>query len=161
MEARPPRPLRQDQMGRRGRAGPGGPSGPKNAPDVKEPFITRDCAIAAIDFGLNLGIDVVGGKSAVSAMRLMGAAGVAFAESWSPSIIRELGQTFGYVEQRRLVAKAGGLMIEANPELFGVTGHFSNAVRENMNSGGFDPLTFIPGYGTVKAAREAWDACGQ
>lgn len=82
-----------------------------------------------------------------------------YARSWDPSLIRELGLTWGSVVQRKRVAAAAGLIGMGNSELFGATGHITMTMRQGVYTGELSPFDFIPWVGTFKTGQKALNSC--
>jgi RHS repeat-associated protein len=138
----------------------GGAAGTRKAADSK-PFITGECAIKATQFGVGLGLETVTLVEGYKAVGFLGKAVTKYAASWSPSIIREMGVTFGTIAQRRLATSAGASMILANPGLFGSDGMLSKWVSDinSPASEGPDLRDLIPYRSSVKRWNEAFAAC--
>lgn len=144
-----------------GPAGSGGDGMGGRRTSDRKPFITGDCAIKATQFGVGLGLETVTLVEGYKAVGFVGKAVTKYAASWSPSIIREMGVTFGTIAQRRLATSAGASMILANPGLFGNDGMLSKWVTDinSPASEGPDLRDLIPYRSSVKRWNEAFAAC--
>ncbi len=112
---------------------------------------------ASIGFAsASLALDVVGGRAGATAFMFGGKAAVTYVRSWNPALVRQLGITFGTVEQRRLVNAAGGLAGAAAPDM---VDNMSRWATQTGMSGNFNPLEILPWVGTINAGHRAFNAC--
>ena len=140
---------------------PGGPAGPEKS-EKKGYRLNWDdeCKAKLLEATGSAILDIAGAKGTILALREGGEAAVLLARSWNPSLIRNLGMTFGIIEQRKLVSEAGEKMIAANPELFATPfGHLPSWLRDAATQGNFNFWALVPILGSLKAAKEAYDAC--
>ena len=147
--------------GQHGGGGGTASAGPATGPGSRKPLVTGDCAVKATQFGISLGIETVTLAATAGGLGSVAKATYKYAASWSPSIIRELGITFGSMVQKRLANAAGASVILANPAFFGTDGVLSNWLADinSPASEGPDLRNLIPFYSTKKKWDESSAAC--
>ena len=118
------------------------------------------CYQAGAYFGANFAADWFGAREVYGGARLLGKGIGALAKSWSPSLIRQQGRTFGAVTQQGLVRAGRGMVAAGLPDVSAhVMSEANEAVYEGASGWTAAAELFVPGFGTGTSLYDAVGAC--